>query len=66
MDIGREDSISEMKNYTEEYSKDVAQKVKEVNRRKGKSCGRQIKKLQHLSTGSHRRQSENGEVRDEK
>ena len=45
MDIGREDSISEMKNYTEEYSKDVEKKVKEVNRRKGKSCGRQIKKL---------------------
>lgn len=67
MGIGREDSISEMKNYTEEYSQDVAQKVKEVkNKRKGKSCGRQIKKLQHLSTGSHRRQSENGEVKDEK
>lgn len=30
MDIGREDSISEIKNKTEEYAQDVAQKVKEV------------------------------------
>lgn len=57
MDRGREDSTSEMKNQTEEYAQDVAQNVKEVkNKRKGKSCGRQIKKLQHSFSGSHRRQ----------
>ena len=54
MDIGREGSVSETKNKTEEYAQDVAQKVKKVKKRKGKSCGRQIKKLQHLSSGSHR------------
>ena len=54
-----------MENKAEECAQHVAKKIKEVKKRKVKSCGGYIKKFQHVPSGSHRRESENGGVGEE-